>query len=271
VSGAVASIIPRGSSFPFPCGLRAMIRCFSIAVLFTSLCTMSSCSLSEWGPHSVCRVWADYNTLLAPGLYLERDDHLPYPATQVGYYRWMYDKDPGHQYACLGVVPPRTCANCDPVPPGDQPFEYQVLFPGGAPRPSDELWGNKLPEPINIPGTARAESPQNLSAPLGTFPPTGSARSPLPPPPEPDHDPNVISTPPIPDAGELQDETNAPKKPARLPSFDLPVPQPKPIDDNPAPMIGPAAQQGPNLRLTTGQPAPPVSESTPNPESVWPR
>jgi hypothetical protein len=56
-----------------------------------------------------------------------------------------------------------------------------------------------------------------------------------------------------------------------LPSFDLPAPQPKPLDDNPAPLIGPAAQQGPNLRLTTGQPMTANGEAAPSPDSVWPR
>ena len=68
-----------------------------------AFCDVVMLLCTERGPHSVCRAWADYNTLMVPALYLEQDDHLPYPATQVGYYRWMYDKDPGHQYACLGV------------------------------------------------------------------------------------------------------------------------------------------------------------------------
>ena len=149
-----------------------MFRSLSVMLLLTSLFAMSSCAVTDRGPHSVCRAWADYNTLRAPALYLEQDDHLPYPATQVGYYRWMYDKDPGHQFACLGAIPPRTCPNCDPVPPGDQPFEYQVYFPSGIPRPSDELWGNKLPEPVNVPAPAHAELRPNLSPPGGSAPPT---------------------------------------------------------------------------------------------------
>jgi hypothetical protein len=249
-----------------------MFRCLSITVLLTSLFAMSSCAVTEWGPHSVCRAWADYNTLRAPGLYLEQDDHLPYPATQVGYYRWMYDKDPGHQFACLGVIPPRTCANCDPVPPGDQPFEYEVFFPAGVPRPSDELWGNKLPEPINVPAPMHADSHQNLGVPLGSSLPTKIPEPMLPPPPDPAHKPTAIGGMPAPDNADPQDDAIAPKKPSRLPSFDLPTsPQPKPVDDNPAPLIGPAAQQGPNLRLTTGQPVTSNSETTPSPDAVWPR
>jgi hypothetical protein len=239
-----------------------MFRSLSNLMLLTSLFAMSSCAVTERGPHSVCRAWADYNTLMAPALYLEQDDHLPYPATQVGYYRWMYDKDPGHQYACLGVIPPRTCANCDPVPPGDQPFEYQVYFPAGVPRPSDDLWGNKLPEPINVSAPMHAESHLGPSGPLGNSPPL---------PPGSDTDLQTPAAPPVPHAGEPKDEARVPNKPARLPSFDLPAPQPKPLDDNPAPLIGPAAQQGPNLRLTTGQPMTANGEAAPSPDSVWPR
>jgi hypothetical protein len=247
-----------------------MLRCLSITVLLASLFAASSCSVSEWGPHSVCRAWADYNTLMTPGFYLERDDHLPYPATQVGYYRWMYDKDPGHQYACLGTVPPRTCVKCDPVPPGDQPFEYEVVFPAGVPKPSDDLWGNKLPEPVNVPAPAHAGLRQNLGPPLGNSPPAKVPDSTLPPPPDSAH--TTIGRLPAADGTDPQDDAMAPKRPARLPSFDPPPPPvPKPIDDNPAPLLGPAAQQGPNLRLTTGQPIPSNVETAPSPDSVWPR
>jgi len=264
-------MIPKVPGFTLPRGLRAMFRSLLNLMLLASLLAMSSCSVTERGPHSVCRAWADYNTLMAPALYLEQDDHLPYPATQVGYYRWMYDKDPGHQYACLGVIPPRTCANCDPVPPGDQPFEYQVYFPAGVPRPSDDLWGNKLPEPINVPTPVHAESHPGPSGPPGNSPPLNGASSLLPPQPASDADLQAPVNPPVPNAGEAKDGAHVPKKPARLPSFDLPAPQPKPLDDNPAPLIGPAAQQGPNLRLTTGQPMSQNAEATPSPDSVWPR
>ena len=93
----------------------------------------------------------------------------------------------------------------------------------------------------------------------------------LPPPPSPLREPRASGEPPIPDGGESSDEAFGPKKPSRLPSFDLPAPQPKPIDETPAPLIGPAAQQGPNLRLTTDQPVSSNSETTPSPDAVWPR
>jgi hypothetical protein len=248
-----------------------MFRRLSNLTLLMSLLGMSSCAATEWGPHSICRAWADYNTLRAPALYLEQNDHLPYPATQVGYYRWMYDKDPGHQYACLGVIPPRTCPNCDPVPPGEQPFEYQVYFPAGVPRPSDELWGNKLPEPINVPAPMHADLHPGPGGPPGSFPPLNGSSSVVPSPQGTDTDQQTPVRPFAPNAGKPKDEASLPNKPARLPSFDPPPPQPKPLDDNPAPLIGPAAQQGPNLRLTTGQPISANAEATPSPESVWPR
>jgi hypothetical protein len=259
-------MIPKALAFPLLRGLRAMIRSLSVTALLASLLAMSSCAATDRGPHSICRAWADYNTLRAPAVYLERDDHLPYPATQVGYYRWMYNKDPGHQFACLGAIPPRVCANCDPVPPGDQPFEYEVFFPAGVPRQSDELWGNKLPEPINVPAPVHPDA----SAPLGSAPPTKGVSPTLPPPPNPVPKPQAMEGRPAPDGGEPQDDAITPKKPSRLPSFDLPPLPLKPIDENPVPQIGPAAQ-GPTLRLTTDQPVSSNSEAIPSPEAVWPR
>ena len=138
-----------------------MLRRLSLIVLGTSFVTMSSCCFTEQGNHAVRKMWCDYNTLRCPAFYLEQEDHLPYPAPQVGYYRWMYDKDPGHQLACLGPIPPRTCAPCDRVPAGNDPFEYEVYFPTAIPRQSDQLWGNKLPEPINIPGGPNPSAQSN--------------------------------------------------------------------------------------------------------------
>lgn len=48
--------------------------------------------------HSICRVWADWNTLAEPAVLIERIEHLPYRSAQVGHFRWMYGLDPGHAY-----------------------------------------------------------------------------------------------------------------------------------------------------------------------------
>ncbi len=106
-----------------------MLRSLSLIVLGTSFMTMSSCCFTEQGNHAVRKMWCDYNTLRAPAFYLEQEDHLPYPAPQVGYYRWMYDKDPGHQLACLGPIPPRICPPCDAVPAGNEPFVTAKVLP----------------------------------------------------------------------------------------------------------------------------------------------
>jgi hypothetical protein len=245
-----------------------------LVLLGTSLMAMSSCCCTERSNHAVRKMWADYNTLRCPAFYLEQEDHLPYPAAQVGYYRWMYDKDPGHQLACLGPIPPRTCHPCDPVPPGNEPFEYEVLFPTAVPRQSDQLWGNKLPEPINVPGgPSLAEQSHGPGGTLANAPPKNALVPILPPPPlpRPVDEPKASGGQQAP-AAEKADGSPPLKTPARLPSFDLPDPQPKPVDENPAPLLGPAAQQGPSLRLTTDQPPTSSnSESPPSPNAVWPR
>ena len=47
--------------------------------------------------HSLVRIWTDKNTLNRQALFFEKVDRLPYDGKRVGYYRWMYGKDPGHQ------------------------------------------------------------------------------------------------------------------------------------------------------------------------------
>src|ERR1700722_16803054 len=186
--------------FPSPNGLRAMLRSLSLIVLGTSFVTMSSCCFTEQGNHAVRKMWCDYNTLRAPAFYLEQEDHLPYPAAQVGYYRWMYDKDPGHQLACLGQIPPRTCPPCDRVPAGNEPFEYEVYFPTARPRQSDQIWGNKLPEPINVPGGLNPSAQSNGAGGLAKVAPKNSLVPILPsvPPPV---EPKAESEPQSPERG----------------------------------------------------------------------
>jgi hypothetical protein len=249
-----------------------MLRSLSIILLGASLFTMSSCCCTERGPHAVRKAWLDYNTLRYPAIYLEQEDHLPYPAAQVAYYRWMYDKDPGHQLACLGPIPPRTCPSCDPVPPGNDPFEYEVYFPAGIPKQSDQLWGNKLPEPVNVPGaTMHAEGSPDPGMLHGSSSTTKAPAPLLPPAPSPVAEPKATADPSVRSEGNSPNELRTPKPPVRLPTFEVPPPPPKPLEEIPAPLIGPAAQQGPNLRLTNGQPISYSEESGPSPDSVWPR
>ena len=248
-----------------------MFRPLKFVVLGLSLLAMSSCACTERSNHAVRKMWADYNTLRCPAFYLEQEDHLPYPAAQVGYYRWMYDKDPGHQLACLGPIPPRTCGPCDPVPPRDEPFEYEVLFPTAIPRHSDQLWGSKLPEPINTqPTPTLADGPPGLEAAPsnsrpGLVPILPPLSRPINPPP-----PNALTVPPPPAAGAELDTGRRDRPPARLPSFDVTPPPPKPLDDTPPPIQGPGSQQRPNVKLTSGQDVPDL-DSSPGPADDWSR
>jgi hypothetical protein len=244
----------------------------------------SGCYWDQYN-HSVRRMWVDYNSFLAPSISFEQVDHLPYWAPQVGYYRWMYDKDPGHQLAALGPVTPP--ANCVPqiVPPGDNPFDYQVDFPNAIPHQTDPLWGENQPEPINVlqvpaDGANRTspagKNPQQLltvpmapvmprtdgdkssdpSRPTGTW--NRSFRQSVEPP-----------GPPLPGLPG----SSAPFPGSPMPGFDAVPTPPKPVDEDAAPMLGPEAQSNPSLRLTTGSPTTSgASAATANSaNSLWPR
>lgn len=245
------------------------------------LASSSSCVCWEQFNHSVRRMTVDYNTWFAPAITFEQVDHLPYPAPQVGYYRWMYDKDPGHQLAALGPVPPPTCCVPQVVPPGDNPFEYQVDFPNAIPYQTDGLWGPGQPEPINV-----SQTPADT--PSGT-PPAGRTSPPMmtvpmaPVLPQTDGG-NASGSPQfVPDPGRsLQAPTVPPgatfpgSKPpgptlpgGPVPGFEPLPAQPKPVDEDVPPMLGPSSQADPNLRLTTGAPSPATSSAPPT--GLWPR
>jgi hypothetical protein len=234
------------------------------ALLFAA---SSSCCEQQWN-HSVRRMWADYNTFRAPALSFEQVDHLPYPAAQVGYYRWMYDKDPGHQLAALGTVTPPVHVVPQCVPPNGDPFEYQVAFPTAIPYPTDPLWGKDLPEPINVPHgqptdglnagpSTGKESPDLLTVPMApVLPPASSDLK----------RPDASRTPVPPNRAGLMpaDPSGAP------PGFESAPPPPRPVDEDVLPLLGPSSQQDPNLRLTTGQPASSPAPSG-NANAIWPR
>ncbi len=236
-----------------------------IAAVLVAAC--SSCCEQQYN-HSVRRVWCDYNSFLEPALSFQQVDHLPYPAAQVGYYRWMYDKDPGHQLAALGPVSPPTCVVPQCVPSGDNPFEYQVAFPNAIPAPTDSLWGDNLPEPINTLHAPPLDGP-NVGAPNGKEPQPGMLTVPMAP---------VL--PPAVD-GKRSDHTRQPAPPSRGPQptidppgvlalgFESSPPPPRPVDEDVAPMLGPASQADPNLRLTTGSPTSRAVGAPSN--SLWPR
>jgi hypothetical protein len=240
-----------------------------IAAVLVAAC--SSCCEQQYN-HSVRRMWCDYNSFGAPALSFEQVDHLPYPAAQVGYYRWMYDKDPGHQLAALGPVTPPACVVPQCVPAGDNPFEYQVAFPNAIPYQTDTLWGETLPEPINTPHGPPLDGP-SANGP-GKEPPPGMLTVPMAPvlPPAAGNKPTDPARP----APSSRPSIEAPGAP--LPGFEWSPPPPRPVDEDAAPMLGPASQADPNLRLTTGSPAAqpaPATAVQPAPPAasngIWPR
>jgi hypothetical protein len=257
--------------------LRAMPSklCTKLIAALLLACS-SSCVCWDQFNHSVRRMSVDYNTWFAPAITFEQVDHLPYPAPQVGYYRWMYDRDPGHQLAALGPVPQPACCVPQVVPPGDNPFEYQVEFPNAISYQTDGLWGPGQPEPINVtqaPGDAPNGTPPagKTSPPLMTVPMApvspqtdgdGAPGSPrFAPEPGRSWQPSVV--PP----GSTLPGSTLPGAP--VPGFETPPAQPKPVDEDVPPMLGPASQGDPNLRLTTGAPAPATSSAPPT--GLWPR
>jgi len=63
--------------------------------LILVLVAAASGCLEHRGKHSILRLWADYNSLGQPALFLERLEHQPYKAARVDHFRWMYNKPPG--------------------------------------------------------------------------------------------------------------------------------------------------------------------------------
>jgi hypothetical protein len=209
-------------------------------------------------------VWLDYNTLRFPGLYFEQIDHLPYPQAQVGYYRWMYDKDPGHQLAALGPVPTPACKGCDPscVPNGDAPFEYQVPHPAGIPGQTETLWGTKLPEPINVRPNPMDSGSAGIK-PGSTVPPLSEFVPIAPTTPAPAKVPSDPPRIPSPSAAPPTKDFAPPPRIDRAPSL------PKPIDTDAPPTLGPASEANPDVHVTSGS----GNSSAPAPaaDARWPR
>jgi hypothetical protein len=158
------------------------------------------------------------------------------------------------------------------VPAGDNPFEYQVAFPNAIPYQTDTLWGETLPEPINTPHGPPLDAP-SANGP-GKEPPPGMLTVPMAPvlPPAAGNKPTDPARP----APSSRPSIEAPGAP--LPGFEWSPPPPRPVDEDAAPMLGPASQADPNLRLTTGSPAAqpaPATAVQPAPPAasngIWPR
>lgn len=44
---------------------------------------------------SLGSMWFDYNTLRAPAIFFQKQEHMPYKADQVSYFHWQYGVTPG--------------------------------------------------------------------------------------------------------------------------------------------------------------------------------
>ncbi|MGE3314555.1 MAG: hypothetical protein AB7O26_05515 [Planctomycetaceae bacterium] len=194
------------------------------------------------GAHSVNRLWMDWDTYCGTAYCMETIDHLPYHKERIGYFRWQYNKDPGHQYAKLGPLPPRP--ECDPDCPCIQDIQGQGG--GGIPRSTDSLWQPGVPQPVD-------ESVFLPPVP----PPQGFApQTPTP----------ALAQPPGATSGS---------RPASAPNV-VPPPSLKLPADSPSPYYGPTAQRWGGF-ISTGQPTvppsatanrPAVAPSAPDPSRV---
>jgi hypothetical protein len=265
-------MIPIVAVLPTAHGSRAMPRPLSIVFLAASLFAMSSCCLAHRWNHSINKVTIDYNSYLAPSISFEQDDHLPYPPAQVGYYRWMYDKDPGHQLAALGPVSPPACDHCGPaVPPPGQPYEYQVLFPAGVPGETGGLWNSQLPQPINVPpGAASSEMPGSSAWPQNSRLAPSEPAPIVPPIPAPVNEPPLSNPRQPPPAGTGGYVTPPAVAPPRLPTFDAPAPSMQPLDNDAPPVYGPSGPPDAGVHLTTGQATRSNPLSAPDTAAAWP-
>jgi len=183
----------------------------------------------------------DYNTQRAPAFYMEEVEHLPYHKERVAYFRWMYNKDPGHQYAKLGPLPPRP--EVDP----DCPCPKDVEGMKGIPGTTESLWRDGVPQPVD----------ESVFAPPTPPPPTGFAPLPADAQPPRTTIPSVPVTAPTAPNG-ANSSAYAPRAPVQ--QQPAPVPPPKTLNTAPAdpivpPAYGPSAQPWGNFRVIGNQPA----------------
>jgi hypothetical protein len=168
-----------------------------------------------------------------------------------------------------------------------------VDFPNAIPHQTDPLWGENQPEPINVlqvpaegaNGTSPAgKTPQQLlTVPMApVLPRTDGDKSSDPSRPAGTSNRSFRPTveppgPPLPGLpGSSVPNSYGPGSPFRgspMPGFDAMPTPPKPVDEDAAPMLGPASQSDPSLRLTTGSPPTSgASAATANSaNSLWPR
>jgi hypothetical protein len=168
---------------------------------------------------------------------MEQVEHMPYHKERVAYFRWMYNKDPGHQYAKLGPLPPR--AEVDP----DCPCPADLQGQKGVPGSTESLWRDGVPMPVD----PSVFAPQKPAPPTG-FAPQSSGAAP--------QGPSVTQQTPVaaPSSGGQAGDV-----PPTLPQLQLPLPPlpPLPSDTEPLntpvpPTYGPTAQDWGDFRVMGG-------------------
>jgi hypothetical protein len=126
---------------------------------------------------STYRVWADYNTLKTPALFIEETDHLPYHTPRVERFRWMYNFDTvaqrhGSVYSAGAFVPSQR------NPPTR---EFSVPAPGVLPAENYLTPNMQIPPlPSQLPQQLKSIDDRPTRAPTPAIP---IPQSPSPPPP----------------------------------------------------------------------------------------
>ena len=122
-------------------GSRTLLLCGWLAGFFSTGCAISD-------EHRVLRVWADYNTLKTPALFIEETDHLPYHALRIKHYRWMYNAGNGQQHVGM------------------------VVYPAGMVAPAGQT-GQRIDKPVPTPAEPKQKLPTMPSTELPSMEPPG--------------------------------------------------------------------------------------------------
>lgn len=69
-------------------------RRFILLLLCAAMISLQGCFVRR-ERYTLASMWADYNTLRAPAIFFQKQEHMPYKATQVSYLQWQYGVTPG--------------------------------------------------------------------------------------------------------------------------------------------------------------------------------
>lgn len=154
-------------------------RRFILLLLCAAMVSLQGCIVRR-ERYSLASLWADYNTLRAPAIFVQKQRHMPYKARQVSYFHWQYGLTPGRDVKYVrpdlvgglegsGADPYETIVNfgateSEQTPPNES---TPTVVPNGAmvipyhgkvrppvpPRTPDSQTIPPLPEPPPAPGT----------------------------------------------------------------------------------------------------------------------